>query len=126
MSRRMLAVFWAVMSTAGLATEYLFRALGWLPTTHPTVIAGDTLRWNYTTGLDIAALAAFAGLYWLYRNRVRLGGGYGYVKDPVCGMQVEIAHAPASSVHHGQRFYFCSQRCQDRFTDPVHLRPEST
>lgn len=28
---RPLAVFWAVMSIAGLATEYLFRALGLVP-----------------------------------------------------------------------------------------------
>lgn len=112
---RMLGVFWAVMSLAGLATEELFNALGWIPATRPTVIAGDSLRWNYTTVLDIVALAAFAALYWLYRNQEHFGGGAGYAKDPVCGMQVQTSHAPASTVHHGQRVFFCSEHCQGRF-----------
>jgi uncharacterized membrane protein YraQ (UPF0718 family)/YHS domain-containing protein len=115
MTLRMLAVFWAVMSAAGLITEYLFRALGWVPRSRPSVIAGDTLRLNYTSALDIVALVAFAGLYWLSHNRDRLGGGAGYAKDPVCGMQVDIRHAPATIEHHGQRVYFCSDHCLGRF-----------
>jgi len=71
---RMLAVFWAVMSLAGLITQYLFKSLGWVPTSRPTAIAGDTVRFDYTTVLDVIALVAFAGMYWLYRNRERLGG----------------------------------------------------
>lgn len=117
MALRMLAVFWAVMSAAGLATEYLFRALGWLPTSKPGQVVGDSLQWNYTTVLDIVALAAFGFLYWLYRNRERFGGGAGYAKDPVCGMQVETAHAPASTLHDGERIYFCSEHCAHRFAD---------
>lgn len=116
MAARMLGVFWLVMSAAGLATEYLFRALGWVPTAKPGVVTGDTLRWNYTTVLDIVALVVFAGLYWLYRNRARFGGGTGYAKDPVCGMQVDIAHAPASTISGGRRIYFCSEHCQHRYT----------
>ncbi|MGH9087848.1 MAG: permease [Acidimicrobiales bacterium] len=116
MGLRMLGVFWMVMSAAGLATEYLFKAVGWVPTPRPGgVVVGDTLRWNYTTVLDIVALVAFTGLYLLYRNRERLGGGAGYAKDPVCGMQVEAAHAPASAAHDGQRVYFCSEHCAGRF-----------
>jgi uncharacterized membrane protein YraQ (UPF0718 family)/YHS domain-containing protein len=115
MTMRMLAVFWGVMSAAGLITEYLFRALGWVPASRPSVIAGDTLRLNYTSVLDVIALVGFAGLYWLSHNRDRLGGGTGYAKDPVCGMQVDIAHAPATIEHDGQRVYFCSDHCQERF-----------
>lgn len=119
MALRMLAVFWAVMSAAGLVTEYLFKWLGWVPTAKPGVVVGDTLRWNYTTVLDIVALVVFAALYLLYRNRDRFGAGSGYAKDPVCGMQVETAHAPASTTHDGQRIYFCADRCADRFAaDP--------
>jgi YHS domain-containing protein/uncharacterized membrane protein YraQ (UPF0718 family) len=119
MSLRMLGVFWLVMSLAGLITEGLFTAVGAVPNTRPTVIAGDSVGLNYTTVLDVVALAVFAGLYWLYRNRERFGGGAGYAKDPVCGMQVDVAHAPASVEHHGQRVYFCSEHCRDRFTkDP--------
>jgi len=120
MTLRMLGVFWLVMSLAGLATEYIFRAAGWVPSTRPKVIAGDSLRWDYTTVLDIVALIGFAGLYWLYRNRDRFGAGTGYAKDPVCGMQVEIAHAPASMETDGARVYFCSEHCMHRFSADHH------
>ena len=119
MTLRMLGVFWLVMSLAGLVTEELFTAVGWVPNARPTAIAADALRWDYTTVLDIVALLAFAVLYWLYSNRERLGGGSGYTKDPVCGMQVETSHAPVSVEHRERRVYFCSERCRDRFlTEP--------
>jgi uncharacterized membrane protein YraQ (UPF0718 family) len=123
MALRMLAVFWAVMSAAGLVTEELFKALGWVPTARHGAVVGDTLRWDATTIADIAALAVFAGLYLLYRSRERLGGGAGYAKDPVCGMQVETAHAPASVMDAGHRVFFCSDHCADRFrADPAKYR----
>ena len=112
---RLLAVFWAVMAAAGLITEVLFRAAGLVPATRPTVIAPAHFEWNYTTYLNIAFLLLFGLLYWLYRNRHRLGGGSGYARDPVCGMQVETANAPASAERDGQLVYFCSDRCAGRF-----------
>lgn len=125
MALRMLAVFWAVMSCAGLVTEYLFKAVGWVPKARPGVVVGDTFTWGYTTALDIVALAVFAGLYLLYRNRERLGGGVSYAKDPVCGMQVEKASAPATTVHNGERAWFCSEHCQARFAaNPEHFGKE--
>jgi uncharacterized membrane protein YraQ (UPF0718 family)/YHS domain-containing protein len=126
MALRMLAVFWPVMSAAGLATEYLFRSVGWVPTVRPRVVAGDALGWNYTTALDIVALLLFAGLYTLYRNRGRWGGGAGYGTDPVCGMQVDLAVGPPSVVHRGARVYFCSEHCAERFrAAPGRYRAES-
>ncbi|MGI8753943.1 MAG: permease [Acidimicrobiales bacterium] len=122
MTLRMLGVFWLVMSAAGLITEELFKALGWVPATRPTVIAGDTVRLNYTTVLDVIALAAFAALYWLYRNRERFGAGAAYAKDPECGMQVERRHAPASSEVDGARVYFCSEHCQHRFAQNLNAK----
>jgi uncharacterized membrane protein YraQ (UPF0718 family)/YHS domain-containing protein len=113
---RLLAVFWSVMSLAGLATEYLFLSAGLVPTSRPQLVAMEGVRWNYTTVLNILALIVFAALYWLYRTRKHFGGGTGYAKDPVCGMQVEQTAAPASAVHDGQRYYFCSDHCQARFT----------
>ena len=116
---RMLVVFWALMSTAGLITEGVFGAAGLIPTVRPTTIAPAHFSWNYTTYLNIVFLALFALLYWTYRNREKLGAGGGYAKDPVCGMQVEIVHAPASLGHGGERIYFCSDHCADRFgADP--------
>lgn len=113
---RLLAVFWAVMSAAGLAVEYLFAPLGLIPTTRPHRVAMEGVHWNYTTILNIIALAGFAVLYWLYRTRERVGGGAGYAKDPVCGMQVDTSAAPATTVRDGRRYYFCSDRCHDTFT----------
>ena len=91
MALRMLGVFWSVMTAAGLATEYLFRALGLVPGSRPAVIAADSFRWDATTGLDIAALVAFAGLLLLARARARFGGSS---HDVACEV-----HAPTSSEH---------------------------
>jgi hypothetical protein len=113
---RLLAVFWAVMSMAGLVIEYLFAALDLVPHQHRGSIPDRGLSWNYTTWLNILALTIFVGLYWLHRNRDRFGGGIGYATDPVCGMQVEQASAPAIAVRAGQVHYFCSDRCHTRFT----------
>jgi len=115
---KLLAMFWACMSVAGLATEYLFRAAGIAPQPDPArhgEIGRDVWGWNYTTVLDIVALVAFAALYLLYRNRGRLGGGAAYAKDPVCGMQVEKAHPGAVLDLDGERIYFCSDHCRERF-----------
>jgi uncharacterized protein len=115
---RLLGAFWLAMSLSGLAVEYLFSALGIAPHRAPgqaAMPARDVFGWNYTTFLDIAALAIFGLLYWLYRNRDRFGGGSGYAKDPVCGMQVATSQAPARAGHGGQTAYFCSDRCQQRF-----------
>ena len=116
---RMLLVFWCVMSVAGLVTEVIFRAAGLVPAVRPTPVAPAHFSWDYTTYLNIVFLAVFALAYWAYRNRARFGGDNGYAIDVVCGMQVEVANAPASTVLAGKRFYFCSDRCRVRFeADP--------
>jgi uncharacterized membrane protein YraQ (UPF0718 family)/YHS domain-containing protein len=112
---KLLALFWTVMSAAGLATQYLFRALAIVPTKHPAVVAPTSFQWNYTTYLNIVFLAVLAGLWWLARNQERLGGGSGYAIDPVCGMQVEIANAAASAERDGVTYWFCSDHCKHRF-----------
>jgi uncharacterized membrane protein YraQ (UPF0718 family)/YHS domain-containing protein len=112
---RILASFWLVMSTSGLAIEYLFRALNAIPTTRPTQIASESVTLNYTTVLNIIAIAAFALLYLLYRNRDRFGGGAAHARDPICGMQVETSAAPARRVSNGAAVYFCSDHCAERF-----------
>ncbi len=112
---KLVAVFWTVMSSAGLAVEYLFRGLGIEPTERPTSVVPTTFEWNYTTFLNIVFGLVLVGLWWLARNQRRLGGGAGYAIDPVCGMQVEVAHAPARSERDGQAVYFCSDRCLHRF-----------
>jgi hypothetical protein len=94
----------------------------------PTTVAPAHFSWNYTTSLNLIFLALFGVLYWLYRHRERLGGGDGYARDPVCGMQVEIAHAPATRDAAGGRHYFCSDHCAEQFEparhDAAHATPE--
>jgi len=115
MALRILGVFWLVMALAGLATEYLFGAAGLVPPAHPAEVVQPSFQWNYTTYLNIVFLGVFAVLFWLYRNRQRLGGGAQYAIDPICGMQVERQLAPAIMRHGDQTYFFCSDRCHDRF-----------
>src|SRR5262245_5155553 len=39
----------------------------------------------------------------------------GKVRDPVCGMMVDPAIAPAKFDHRGQTYYFCNPGCQKKF-----------
>jgi uncharacterized protein len=112
---KLLAIFWTVMSAAGLAVEYLFRAATIEPTKRPGTVAPTAFHWNYTTFLNVAFGIVLTALWWLARNQQRLGGGEGYAIDPVCGMQVEVANAAAHAEHDGQLFHFCSDHCRHRF-----------
>ena len=111
---RLFVTFYAVMAAAGLAVEGVFWALGGVPASRPETIVATHFRWNYTTFLNIAFLCLFVVMYWLYRNRERFGSG-GHAIDPICGMQVQTANAPAHVVRDGETWWFCSDRCADRF-----------
>jgi hypothetical protein len=50
---RMLALFWAVMSVAGLVTGQLFGLAGLVLSTRPAHIASTHIGWNATAGLNI-------------------------------------------------------------------------
>jgi uncharacterized protein len=113
---RLVGLFYLVMAAAGLAVEGIFSATGGAPQAHAgRQIVPTRFSWNYTSYLNIVFLIVAAGLYWLYRNRARLGGGERYTIDPVCGMQVRVADAPASAEHEGQMVHFCSDHCRERF-----------
>ncbi len=117
---RLFLAFWAVMSVAGLLVDVLFRVVGIGFPERRTEIVMTQFSWNYTTFLNIAAVALGVVVYRLYRQREALGGGSGYAKDPVCGMQVERAQAPAVTEHDAATVYFCSDRCHARFVkDPT-------
>ncbi|HTT35345.1 MAG TPA: YHS domain-containing protein [Thermoplasmata archaeon] len=34
------------------------------------------------------------------------------MKDPICGMMVDPARAPAKGVYDGETVYFCSESCR--------------
>lgn len=120
MMLRMLGVMWATMSVGGLAVEYLFKAVR-IPTPgRPSLVVHTGFQWDYTTVLNIIALLGFAVIYWLYKHRDTTGGRF--AKDPSCGMQVEIAHAPAQRTTgdgdgSGERVYFCSDPCAARYDE---------
>jgi uncharacterized membrane protein YraQ (UPF0718 family)/YHS domain-containing protein len=121
---RLLAWFWAVMAAAGLLVEGLFSATGLIPHTRNRQVVATAFHWNYTAFLNLVFLALAGYLYWLYRHRARLGGGIGYATDPICGMQVQTANAPAHVTHDGQDYWFCSDHCAERFrADPERYQP---
>jgi Cu+-exporting ATPase len=37
------------------------------------------------------------------------------VKDPVCGMMVDKSSAAKTSTWEGNKYYFCSKECHDKF-----------
>jgi len=115
LTARLFATFWAVMAGAGLVVQGLFALLHLIPHTRPDRVVETGFRWNVTSVLNIVFLVVFAMLYWLHRNRDRLGGGLGYAIDPMCGMQVRIADAPAHRERDGVQIWFCSDRCAERF-----------
>ena len=119
---RLLAVLWAAMSIAGLATEYLFKATHLLPTTVRAPVRVTHAGLNYTTVLDIVAAVGFVVLYALYRDgrRRAAAAASAYATDVVCGMQVRKAEAPAWLTYESQAYFFCSDRCRDKFgTNPA-------
>jgi YHS domain-containing protein len=112
---RMLALFWALMSLAGLAVEGIFWLFDAVPTNRPETIVPEHFAWNYTTFLNIVFLGVFVVLVWLSRQRKRQGSQR-YAIDPMCGMQVEKANAPAHLHDDGDDVYFCSDHCKDRYS----------
>ena len=112
---RVVGLFYVVMVLAGLATEGIFRAAGAVPSRRAFSVAAAHFSWNYTSYLNILFIFVALGVWWLARNRARLGGGQDYAIDPVCAMQVRIADAPAQTEHAGRTVHFCSDRCREKF-----------
>jgi uncharacterized membrane protein YraQ (UPF0718 family)/YHS domain-containing protein len=112
---RLLGTFWLVMSTAGLLTELIFRALGAIPHHRPRLISPEHFAWNYTTWLNLVFLVVLAGLIWIHAHRDRFGPNTTHAHDPVCGMQVERANPGAVLDTDEARIYFCSGHCQERY-----------
>ena len=38
------------------------------------------------------------------------------VKDPVCGMEIDLLNAAGRTEHNQQTYYFCSPSCQQKFS----------
>ncbi|MHB8572586.1 MAG: permease [Candidatus Dormibacteria bacterium] len=112
---RLVALLWVAMSLAGLITQALFGWAGLVPAVRPVQVVDPAFHLNYTTWLNLAFVALFVVIVRLHRSRDRYGADGGYALDPVCGMQVERAHAPAQAEWRGGTVHFCSDHCCDRF-----------
>lgn len=112
---RIVGLFYALMATAGLLTEGIFRLVGAVPMNRSVTVSSPHFEWNYTAVLNMLFLGVAAVVWWLARNKARFGGGHGYAADPVCGMQVRISNAPAQAEVNRTVHYFCSDRCKERF-----------
>jgi uncharacterized membrane protein YraQ (UPF0718 family)/YHS domain-containing protein len=120
LTARIVGLFYVLMVVAGLATESIFRAFDAVPTDRSVTVHPAHIGWDLTTGLNMVFLAVGAVVWWMAKNRQRFGGGVGYALDPVCGMQVRRADAPAQVDLGGTTVPFCSDRCAARFAaDPV-------
>ncbi len=64
-------VFYAAMSLAALAVEFLFAALHLIPAHGHAPLMRESIRWNYTTILNIIFLIITALLLWRF---LRTGG----------------------------------------------------
>ena len=87
-----------------------------MPSRRPGLPAATGIRPDATRVLAFAFVIALV-LIWLAHNQQHLGGGARYAIDPVCGMQVARANAPAQTSYGRQQFYFCSDRCRERFAE---------
>jgi YHS domain-containing protein/uncharacterized membrane protein YraQ (UPF0718 family) len=113
MALRLLFLFWSVMTLAGLITETVFRAAGLVPRHHLGAIGAQSITLNYTAVLNMAfSLVAIALGVMHMRGRA---SSERFAIDPVCGMQVEIAHAPATRSYDAKKWHFCSDHCAERF-----------
>jgi YHS domain-containing protein/uncharacterized membrane protein YraQ (UPF0718 family) len=123
----LILIFYLVMATGGLLTEGIFWAFGAIPTNRRVATLTAHFEWNYTTYLNFIFIGVAVAVWWLAKNQERFGGGKGYALDPVCGMQVVTAHAPATTMHEEHKLYFCSDRCLERFTgNPERFASKST
>jgi hypothetical protein len=68
----LLASFYAAMVGAGLIVEFVFDALGLIPSERNATVVEASVSWNYTTVLNIVFLTLAALLAWRY---FRHGGG---------------------------------------------------
>jgi uncharacterized membrane protein YraQ (UPF0718 family) len=115
LTRRLVAIMFAVIVTAALIVDLIFSAAGLIPEERPSVdsVTSRGIHWNYTTFLNIVFAVVAAALIGLTLRR-----GF---RDPVCGMTVDRAAARHRSTLDGREYVFCSAGCKQAFdADPAH------
>ncbi len=112
---RLFLSFWLVMSTAGLLTDLLFRAVGIAFPARRSEIVMTPFSWNYTTFLNIVFLGVAAVVYWTYRNRERLGGGAATPRTRSAACRSSGPTPARPPARRARTVYFCSDRCKAQF-----------
>jgi uncharacterized membrane protein YraQ (UPF0718 family) len=90
-----LATFYATMVLAGYVVEFAFGGLGLVPTTRHAKVTDMAIHWNYTSVLNIVALAVAAGLIFRFVQSgalpmLKMMGG-----APPDGAHGHVHHQPA-------------------------------
>ena len=114
---RLVGLFYVIMSISGLVTEGIFRFFRLVPSSRALQVESAHFEWNYTSYLNVIFIAVAGVVWWLAHNQTRFGGGQRYAIDPVCSMQVRVSDAPAEASHGDHKYYFCSDRCRERFEE---------
>lgn len=92
----------------------------YLPTVLPflgvTAFATVVMAWR-TPLLVLAVASNLAGLAVVTRalRRALRGAAGARVRDPVCGMEIDVSAAFAAETLEGTTYRFCSQACHERF-----------
>ncbi len=116
---RLVGVLYVAMVVAALAVHGLFSLLHAVPTPTPgPPVPSAHPSLDLTTVLNIVALAGVGVLVWL-RHQRPAGPLATVAVDPVCGMVVRPADAPASRATQAGRFFYCSPACLE-----AHVRSE--
>ena len=111
---RITALMFVTMVIAALAVDALFSAIGLIPSSRPSrADIFGTVEVNYKLFLNIAALIAFAALFYVTMRRG--------VTDPICGMKVDRDKALRLDVA-GSTQFFCSESCLEAYKG----RPEGS
>jgi uncharacterized protein len=101
MTAVLLATFYAAMVVAGYVTELVFSGLGLVPARSSAKVAVQTVSWNYTTWLNVAALL-LAGALLLRFSRT---GGWPMLRmmgGPADGEHDDHCHGPGGHGARGQ------------------------
>jgi uncharacterized membrane protein YraQ (UPF0718 family) len=120
-------VFAVTMTLSAVVMEYLFSALGWIPTRPQAQdIAGFDFELTFTSVMTVVFLAATAALYVVMRRGTTHAGDLQDetdVRDPICGVLVSEDRAAATRQRDGETYFFTSDACARAF-DRERQRPQ--
>jgi YHS domain-containing protein len=109
---RLFALLWLTASGAGLAIDGVFRVVHLIPNDHHVKVLSGEFPLGATLVLNVLAAIVLVVVWRLARGATM---DHHLATDPICGMTVDPANAPASAHRDGETFYFCSLGCRDKF-----------